>query len=101
MIGFDLEDRLVDFAVSILAITKEIPNTIQGNNLIKQLSKSGTSVALHYGEAQAAESRKDFIHKMKVVLKELRETSICLKLLNKAKLLSDYEILENIQEEKS
>ena len=70
---FDLEDRLVDFACMCLDVCDLLPNTKTGNNLEHQLSKSGTAPALIYGEAQAAESRADFIHKMCLVLKEIKE----------------------------
>jgi four helix bundle protein len=70
---FELEDRLVDFAVLIIDIVDNLPNTKAGNHLAGQLVRSGTSPALNYGEAQSGESRKDFIHKIKIVLKELRE----------------------------
>ena len=78
---------------------RDRPKTIQGTILIKQLSRSGTSAALHYGEAQAAESRKDFVHKMKIVLKELRETSICLKLIDRAKRITKTDTLEKTKKE--
>ena len=80
---FDLEERLIDFAAVIIDISEALPNTIAGNHLGGQLLRSGTSPALHYGEAQAAESPADFIHKMKVCLKELRETYNCLRLIRK------------------
>ena len=83
---FDLEDRLVAFAVLIIKIVESMPNTKAGIHLAGQLVKSGTSPALNYGEAQSAESRKDFIHKMKISLKELRETYICLKIISRTKL---------------
>ena len=83
---FDLEERLIDFSVLIIEIVNEMPNSKAGNHLSGQLVRSGTSVSLNYGEAQSGESRKDFIHKMKVVLKELRETFICLKIIHKTKL---------------
>lgn len=83
---FDLEDRLVNFSVLIIKIVKEMPNSKAGNHLAGQIVRSGTSVSLNYGEAQSGESRKDFIHKMKIVLKELRETFICLKIIEKTKL---------------
>jgi four helix bundle protein len=70
---FDLEDRLVKFACMCLEICDLLPNSRTGQNLEFQLSKSSTASALVYGEAQAAESKADFIHKVKVVLKELRE----------------------------
>ena len=83
---FDLEERLIDFAVQIIEIAEEIINTKAGNHLSGQLLRSGTSPALNYGEAQSGESRKDFIHKMKIALKELRETLVCLKIIYKTKL---------------
>jgi len=83
---FDLEERLIEFSVLIIEIVNEIPNTKVGNHLSGQLVRSGTSVSLNYGEAQSGESKKDFIHKMKVVLKELRETFICLKIIQRTKL---------------
>jgi four helix bundle protein len=85
---FDLEERLVEFSVLIIEIVNEMPNSKAGNHLSGQLVRSGTSVALNYGEAQSGESRKDFIHKMKVVLKELRETLICLKIIHRTLLYS-------------
>ena len=66
-----------------------MPNTKAGNHLSGQLVRSGSSPALNYGEAQSGESRKDFIHKMKVALKELRETFICLKIIKIAKLFNE------------
>ena len=83
---FDLEERLVDFAVLIIEIVNSMSNSKAGNHLSGQLVRSGTSVALNYGEAQSGESRKDFIHKMKIVLKELRETHICLKIIDRTNL---------------
>jgi len=83
---FELEERLINFSVLIVEITKELPNTKAGNHLSGQLVRSGTSSALNYGEAQSGESKKDFIHKIKVVLKELRETFICLKIIHRTKL---------------
>ena len=65
---FDLEDRLVDFACMCLEVCELLPNSKAGQNLEYQLSKSGTAPALIYGEAQAAESRADFLHKMKPVV---------------------------------
>jgi len=84
---FDLEDRLVDFAARCVLVADALPPTKSGQHLMGQLTRSGTSPALNYGEAQGAESRKDFVHKMGVALKELRETSVCLKIIIKAKLI--------------
>ena len=78
---FNLKERLINFAVLIVEIVEEMPNTRAANHLAGQLLRSGTSIALNYGEAQSGESRKDFIHKIKRCLKELRETSVCLKII--------------------
>ena len=83
---FDLHERLIDFAVIIINITDNIKTTKAGNHLSGQIARSGTSPSLNYSEAQSAESRNDFIHKMSVVLKELRETYSCLKIINRGKL---------------
>jgi len=80
---YDLEERLIDFAVIIADITEALPNTRMGNYIAGQLVRSGCSPALNYGEAQSAESRNDFIHKMKIILKELRESMIALKIIEK------------------
>jgi four helix bundle protein len=80
---FDLEDRLVDFACMCLGVCDLLPGTKTGNNLEHQLSKSGTAPALIYGEAQAAESRADFIHKISMVLKEIKESRINLKIIKR------------------
>jgi len=78
---YDLEDRLVDFACKCLEVCDLLPPTRAGQNLEYQLSKSSTAAALNYGEAQAAESSADFIHKMKLVLKEIRESRVNLKII--------------------
>jgi four helix bundle protein len=80
---FNLGDRLISFAVSMIKLAEKLPKNLAGNHLAGQLTRSGTSPALHYGEAQSAESRSDFIHKMKVAAKELRETNNCLKIIIK------------------
>ena len=78
----DLEDRLGEFACMCLRVCILLPNTKAGCNLEYQLSKSGTAAALIYGEAQAAESRNDFIHKMKLALKEIRESRVNLRIIH-------------------
>ncbi len=78
---YDLEQRLIEFAVAIIRITESLSNTRAGNHLAGQLVRSGTSPALHYGEAQSAESRDDFIHKLKILLKELRESKNAMQII--------------------
>ena len=84
---FDLEDRLIDFAVRIIRTAESLPKTKVGNHIAGQLIRCGTSPAPNYGEAQSAGSRSDFIHKMKICLKELRETRIWLLMIVKVNLI--------------
>ena len=84
---FDLEDRLIDFAIRVSDVAEELYDTALGKYIKGQIIRSGTSPALNYGEAQGAESSKDFIHKLKVVLKELRETRVSLKIIIKKPLI--------------
>jgi len=89
----ELEDRIIDFTISVNKLLEKLPRTNFGINLANQISRSSISPALNYGEVQAAESTKDFIHKMGICLKELRETFIGLKIIYKGQLI--------IQEEKN
>ncbi|MEO0414266.1 MAG: four helix bundle protein [Verrucomicrobiota bacterium] len=83
-----LEDRLIDFAVRVMNVSESLPDTIAGKHVASQLLRSGTAPAANYGEARSAESKKDFLHKMKVALKELRETKVWLKLIERKPLCS-------------
>ena len=80
---YDLEERLINFASDAIDVSEGLPDSFAGKHIAQQLVRSSTSPALNYGEAQAAESRNDFIHKMKVCFKELRETYNCLRLIQK------------------
>lgn len=96
---YDLEDRLVAYSVSILNIADSLPGKRGAIHLGNQLVRSGTAPALCYGEAQGAESRKDFIHKMKISLKELRETFVCLKIIASMNYVtSSNEIVNTLEE---
>ncbi len=97
-VEFDLEERLVDFAARCIKVAQSLPRSFSGQHLSGQLTRSGTSPALNYGEAQGAESRKDFIHKMRVCLKELRETRICLKIIIRSEMLSEEKLTSLILE---
>jgi len=90
----ELEDRLIDFAVIASGIINDMPNNKFANNLANQLARSCTSPALNYGETQSAVSKKDFIHKMSIVLKELRESLICLVIIQRSKSCSLDSLLE-------
>ena len=91
---YDLEDRLVSFAVRVIDVVEALPGTRAGNHVASQLLRCGTSVAPNYAEAQGAESRADFIHKLKVALKELRETHVWLLILHRKPLIKAPERLE-------
>ena len=78
---YDLEDRLIRFSIRMLTIAELLVKTRAGNHIAGQLERCGTSSSFNNGEAQAAESPEDFIHKLRVVLKELKETRVCLKII--------------------
>ena len=90
---YDLEERLIDFAI-VVSDVEGLPATRIGNYIAGQLIRSGCSPALNYGEAQSAESRNDFIHKMKIILKELRESLVSLKIIERKKLFNMEKVLE-------
>jgi four helix bundle protein len=90
---YDLEDRLIEFAVLIIEIVESLNNTRAGSHIGGQLVRSGTSPALHYGEAQSAESRNDFVHKLKILLKELRESLVALKIIKRVSLTKKMDIV--------
>ena len=95
---FDLEDRLIDFALRVDELIEALPNTRLANHIANQLVRACTSPALNYGEAQSAESTRDFVHKLKVILKELRETRVCLKIIIKKPLLHKSEVQDTLDE---
>ena len=96
---YDLEDRLIEFAIKIIELVEELPKNRAGNHIAGQLIRCGTSPALNYGEVQSSESQKDFVHKMKVILKELRETNICLKIIKRKPLIRQSQKLDKIIKE--
>ena len=96
---YDLEERLITFAVRIIDVVESLPRTRAGNHIAGQLVRSGTSPALNYGEAQSAESRNDFVHKMRVILKELRETRIALLIAERKRMSRDHILVSRTSEE--
>ena len=96
---YDLEERLIDFAVRIIRMAESLPKSKVANHIAGQLIRCGTSPAPNYGEAQGAESRADFIHKMKVCLKELRETNVWLLMTIRAKLVKPVSKLDSLIQE--
>lgn len=96
---FDLEDRLIDFSIAISEIVEMIPTTRFGNQIAGQLVRCGSSPALNYGEAMSAESTNDFIHKLKIILKELRESFVCMKIIKRKPLIKSDEITDPVYNE--
>ena len=93
---YDLEERLLDYSVRIIKVVESLPNSRTGNHIAGQLLRSGTSPYPNHGEAQAAESAKDFIHKLSISLKELRETRRWLKLVQRLPLVAKPETLNDL-----
>lgn len=86
---YDLEDRLVEFAGKVIDVVNKLPKELAAKHLGGQLVRSGTAPALNYAEAVGAESKADFIHKKGIVLKELRESRVCLRIIRRQKYLED------------
>ncbi len=95
---YDLEDRLIEFAIMVSDLIEILPNTKLANHLGNQGIRSCTAPALLYGEAQSGESQKDFIHKIQILLKELRETKVCMKIFRRKRLLKEEIISPVLQE---
>jgi four helix bundle protein len=89
---YDLEDRLINFAMQVCDLVEKLPNTRVANHLAGQITRSATSPAFNYGEAQEAQSKNDFIHKMSICRKELRETKVGLRMIT----LRNYENLDEM-----
>ena len=96
---YDLEDRLLDYAARIIQFIDRLPRTRAGNHVSDQLLRSGTAPLSSHGEAQGAESRDDFIHKLSVALKELKESRRWLRLVEKTRMSRDIEALEYLLSE--
>ena len=93
-----LEERLIDFAVRIVNLSANLPRTAAGKHIAGQILRSGTSPAPNYGEARGAESQADFVHKLAIVLKELNETSIWLRIIGRSGMLTERLIARLVQE---
>ena len=96
---YDIEERLIKFAIAIIKACNKMDGSYASQHLSKQLIRSTTSAALNYGEAQGAESQKDFLHKMKLCLKELRESMVNLKIQKGAELIQNIEKLDGLLQE--
>jgi len=96
----ELEDRLIDFAVRVIRLAASLPRTPAGKHIAGQILRCGTSPAPNYGEARGAESEADFIHKLRIVLKELNETSIWLRIIHRSRILSPRRLVDIMHENK-
>jgi len=97
----ELEDRLIDFAVRVIRLSASLPRTTAGKHIAGQILRAGTSPAPNYGEARGAESPADFVHKLRIVLKELNETSVWLRIIERSEILSRQLLSEIIQENRA
>ena len=88
MLSDQFEERLIEFAARIIRLAGRLPKNFQGRHIASQILRSGTAGAPNYAEARAAESRADFIHKMRIVLKELNETAVWIRMMAKTSLIS-------------
>ena len=93
-----LEERLINYAVRIVKLSASLPKTPAGRHIAGQILRSRTSPAPNYGEARGAESYADFIHKLRIVLKELDETSIWLRVIERSHLIKSQLLLDIINE---
>jgi four helix bundle protein len=96
---YDLQDRFIDYAVRVIKLSENLPETKAGKHVCSQILRSGTSPAPNYGEAQGAESKADFIHKLKIALKELRETEVWLKIIVRANMIQPSEKVASLLRE--
>ena len=96
---YDLEERLLEFSVRTIRLTRKIENSEAGKHVSNQLLRSSTSPLANHGEAQGAESAKDFVHKLKISLKELRETQRWLKLTKRVPLVDKPDLLDDLLNE--
>src|SRR5262245_33658908 len=93
-----LEERIITFAATILSSISELPRSVQSRHITSQIGRSATAAAANYAEARGAESRADFVHKLRIVLKELNETTVWLELITRTALLRTKKIAPIVAE---
>ena len=98
MEGRDIDERLLEYAARIIKLVESLPNSIAGRRIGDQLLRSGTSSGANYEEAQGAESHNDFVHKLQIALKEMRESNYWLRLLARANIISAERLASLIDE---
>ncbi len=90
--GDELQERLIQFAARIIKVSNALPKTAAGRHVANQILRSGTAPAAHHGEARSAESTPDFIHKLKIGVKELNETEVWLRIIVASEMLSEVQL---------
>jgi four helix bundle protein len=93
-----LEERLINFTVRVIKLSASLPKSPAGKHIAGQIVRSGTSPASNYGEARGAESHSDFIHKLRIVLKELNETFIWLRIIERSHMIKENLLLSILEE---
>ena len=96
--GDDIEERLMKFAVRVMKVCDTLPHTPAGKHIADQLLRAGTSPAPNYGEGRSAESKRDFIHKLRIALKELNEARIWLRMIVLGEILPEFKLAELLVE---
>ena len=96
---YNLEERLIDYSAQIISFAKQMEKDYISNYLHGQFVRSGLSTALNFAEGQSAESQKDYIHKMKIALKELRETRMSLRIIERTDLVQNKKPLQELLQE--
>lgn len=91
--GDQLAQRLLDFVIKVIQVVNSLPKTVAGRHIGGQLIRAGTSCGANYEEGCGAESRSDFVHKMSIVLKELKEARFWLRIIHRTEMLAS----ENIE----
>ncbi len=96
--GDDIQERLIEFSVGVIKLCEKLPDSHSGRHVANQLLRCGTSPAPNYGEARGAESKRDFVHKLGVVLKELNESSIWLETVRRSTLSAGTNVAQLLTE---
>jgi four helix bundle protein len=96
--GDDIQERLIEFAARIIAVCDALPKTVAGKHIALQLLRSGTAPAPHHAEARGAESPADFVHKLKIAVKELNESEVWLRIIIAGELLPEARLAGLIDE---
>lgn len=96
--GDDLQDRLISYAARIIKVCNSLPKTMAGRHISGQLLRSGTAPAAHYGEARGAESASDFIHNLKIAVKELNESEVWLRIIKDSNMLTGAQLDQLLDE---